>query len=187
MMLKDWLEVIDYRISEGYDYQWRCFGDLAHGLTHWDDSNQDNPSFTLIFDRGDQTVYQMEVWDYNNSKVYRWTNPNYRAEFEDECRIHNIDNMAYDNVPFTDLETEEDWFEKARAIYNGETYDTRVKIPVDFTDEELLTYMKLAHERDMTFNEFVEEAIRNLINEYERDPEGTKQRTEGWKREKGLL
>jgi hypothetical protein len=27
--------------------------------------------------------------------------------------------------------------------------------------------MKLAHERDMTFNEFVEEALRHAISEYE--------------------
>jgi hypothetical protein len=187
MLLKDWLELIDYRITEGYDYQWQCFGGLAHGLTHWDDSEQDNPSFTIIFDRGDQTVYQMEAWDYRNNRVYRWTNPNYKAEFDDECRIKNVDNMAYDSVPFTDLEVEDDFFEKAQAIYDCEDYDNRVKVPVNFTDEELLTYMKLAHDRDITFNQLVEEALRAAMDEMDRDPEGFKQRAEGWKHEKGLL
>jgi hypothetical protein len=36
-------------------------------------------------------------------------------------------------------------------------------MPVDFSDEELLTYMKMAHDRDMTFNQFVEEALRQAI------------------------
>jgi hypothetical protein len=36
---------------------------------------------------------------------------------------------------------------------------------MDFTDQELLTYMKLAHERDMTFNELVEQALRHAIAE----------------------
>lgn len=187
MILKDWLEIVDYRITEGYEYTWNCFGGIAHGLSHWDDADQDNPSFSIIFDRGDQTVYQMEAHDYRNKRSYRWTNPNYRDEYADECRVHNIDDVAYDGVSFVDLETEEDWINKAKAIYNGEEYDTRVSIPVDFTDEELLTYMKLAHERDMTFNQFVEEAIRNMIAEYERNPESLKQRAESWKNEKGIL
>jgi DNA-binding transcriptional regulator YhcF (GntR family) len=40
-------------------------------------------------------------------------------------------------------------------------------VPVDFSDEDLLQYMKLAHERDMTFNELVEEALRFAIDEFE--------------------
>jgi hypothetical protein len=41
--------------------------------------------------------------------------------------------------------------------------------------------MKLAHERDMTFNQFVEEALREVIEDYKRDPEGMKARTDRWK------
>ncbi len=36
-------------------------------------------------------------------------------------------------------------------------------IDVDFSDEELLQYMKLAHEQDITFNKFVENALRAAI------------------------
>jgi hypothetical protein len=36
--------------------------------------------------------------------------------------------------------------------------------------------MKLAHERDMTFNHFVEEALRNAIEDYKSNPEEMKQR-----------
>jgi len=43
--------------------------------------------------------------------------------------------------------------------------DDRVDIEVDFTDEELLTYMKLAHEQDITFNQFVEQALRRFLDE----------------------
>ena len=68
-----------------------------------------------------------------------------------------------EEVKYVDLETEQDWIEKARAIYLGEEYDSRVQVPIDFSDEELLRYMKMAHERDMTFNAFVEEALREAI------------------------
>lgn len=47
--------------------------------------------------------------------------------------------------------------------------DNRIEVEVDFTDEELLTYMKMAHEQDITFNQFVEQAIQRLIDENKAD------------------
>jgi len=47
--------------------------------------------------------------------------------------------------------------------------DDRVDIEVNFTDEELLTYMKMAHEQDITFNQFVEQAIKRFIDERENE------------------
>lgn len=38
-------------------------------------------------------------------------------------------------------------------------------VELDFNDEELLLYMKLAHERDITFNKFIEIALRRVIEE----------------------
>ena len=38
-------------------------------------------------------------------------------------------------------------------------------IELDFDDEELLRYMKFAHEKNITFNELCEEAIKEKINE----------------------
>ena len=67
------------------------------------------------------------------------------------------------------------------AIRAGEEYDTRVSVPVDFSDEELLKYMKIAHDRDITFNQLVEEALRAAIDEFNRDPEAAKARAEQWK------
>ena len=48
---------------------------------------------------------------------------------------------------------------------NKPVEDDRAEIEVNFTDEELLTYMKLAHEQDITFNQLVERAIRRFIEE----------------------
>ena len=89
--------------------------------------------------------------------------------------------------PTIDLETKEDWLEKANAIVEGLDYDTRVSVPLELSDEDLLTYMKAAHERDMTFNQFVEEAIRQAAKDHEQDPEGFKQRMNRWKNEKSIL
>jgi collagenase-like PrtC family protease len=65
-----------------------------------------------------------------------------------------------------DLDVVDDFIQKALAIKAGEDYDTRVSVPVDFTDEELLAYMKIAHERDITFNQLIEDALREAIKTY---------------------
>jgi hypothetical protein len=41
--------------------------------------------------------------------------------------------------------------------------------------------MKLAHERDMTFNQLIEQALREAIEEHKRDPDGMKSKIEQWK------
>jgi len=45
------------------------------------------------------------------------------------------------------------------------TSPSRAEIEVDFTDEELLTYMKRAHELDITFNQFVEQVLQQFLDE----------------------
>jgi hypothetical protein len=180
--LKDFMEAVDYRITEGSNYQWQCFGPDAYSLDSWN-GEQDGHTVTIIFDTRDQTVYQAMVYDYARERAYRMTNPNFKEDFDAECEDRDVLDMAWERddgspVKYVDLDVEEDFLEKARAIVNEEDYDTRVKVPVEFSDEELLKYMKMAHERDMTFNEFVEEALKEAIAEHKKDPEGYKSRAQ---------
>ena len=46
-----------------------------------------------------------------------------------------------------------------------EKADDREVIPVDLSDHEFLTIAKLAHERDITFNQMVEAILWNYIKE----------------------
>ena len=79
------------------------------------------------------------------------------------------------------MEVEDDWIQKALAVVAGEEYDIRVQVPLDLDKETIYEFMMLAHERDMTLNELVEEALRQAIAEFERDPEGMKAKAEKWK------
>lgn len=165
--LKDFMQTVDYRITEGSDYCWECFGSNAYRLDSWN-GDQDGHSVSVVFDTRTQVVYQMSAYDYTNQRAYRWTNPDWRDVHDEESEHRGVDaNQAWDDVNYVDLDVEEDFLEKAQAIVNEEEYDTRVQIPVDFSDEELLTYMKMAHDRDMTFNEFVEEALRSAIENHQ--------------------
>lgn len=164
--LKDFMETVNYRITEGSEYQWSCYGSTAYCLDSWN-GEQDGHSLTVIFDTQTQEVYEAQAHDYRNNRAYRLINPDYKFGHDDEAAGRGIDKSeAWDDLKYVDLEVEEDWLEKARAIVAEEDYDTRVRIPVEFTDDELLTYMKMAHDRDMTFNQFVEEALKAAIDEF---------------------
>jgi hypothetical protein len=95
-------------------------------------------------------------------------NPKNQEKHEKEALARNVNlNEAWDECDYVDLDVVDDFTQKALAIRAGEPYDTRVQVEVDFSDEDLLQYMKIAHERDITFNELVEQALRNAISEYD--------------------
>lgn len=182
--LKQWMEVVNYRITEGSEWYSQAFGHNAHCLSAWNGVHGTGGwSLNIVFDTETQLVYQVEACDYTNDRAYRMINPLYKEAHDREAK--NIEyanaNQAWDDVDYTDLEVDEDWLDKATAIVDGDDYDTRIQVPIDFTDEELLKYMKMAHERDMTFNQFVEEALRHAIEEFNRDPEGMKSRAQNFK------
>jgi hypothetical protein len=163
--LKDFMETVDYKITEGSEYCWRCYGDNAYRLDSWN-QDQEGHTVSIIFDTRTHVVYEATAYDYSRERAYRLINPDYKDAHSQEATSRDIlENQAWDDVDYVDLETDQDFLEKAQAIAANEDYDTRVQVPVDFTDEELLIYMKMAHERDMTFNQFIETALRQVIDE----------------------
>lgn len=166
LTLKEWMEVIDYRITEGSDYCWTCFGNKPYTLSSWN-GEHDGYSFNITFDTETQVVYMVESCDYKHNRAYRLINPDWVNAYNDYADRENPEykNVAWDNVDYVDLEVDDDWIQKALAIKAGENYDTRVSVPVDFTDEELFKYMKMAHEHDMSLNQFIEQALRKVIEQ----------------------
>jgi hypothetical protein len=163
MWLKDWMEIVEYRITEGSDYGWQCYGPNVHMLDSWN-GEQDGYSFSVIFDTKNQTVYEVQAHDYTNQRAYRWINPDFKKKHRKESKHKNVlESQAWDDVDYTDLEVEEDWLEKAAAIYMGIDYDTRVQMPLDLPEEDMFLMMKMAHEKDMTLNKFVEDLLRQYI------------------------
>lgn len=176
--VKEFMEVVDYRITEGSDYGWDCFGSHAYTLSSWN-GEHDGHSFNIVFDTEHQTVYQVEAFDYAHNRAYRLMHPDCVEDYRKESSLRNIDpDEALDEIRFVDLETVEDFIEKAQAIIAGEDYDTRVSIPLNIPQDDLLIIFKAAHERDMTLNEFVEEALKTMIADFEHDPEEFKARAQ---------
>jgi hypothetical protein len=186
--LKDFMETVDYRITEGSDYGWNCYGYDAYMLDSWN-GEQDGHSLTIIFDTKTQTVYEVQAHDYVYNRAYRMINPDFKHEHDAENTRRGCDDQAWDDVAYVDLDVDDDFFQKCLAIREGEDYDTRVSVPVDFTDAEFMLYAKMAHERDITLNQLIEEALRAAIEDV-RAGKLTKKQAKAWRkaqREKDLL
>ena len=164
--LKEWMELVNYRITEGSDYGWQCYGPDAHVLDSWN-GDQNGHSFSVIFDTKTQEVYEVQAHDYVHNRAYRLINPAFKSDHDSEADERGISiNEAWDDVNYIDLDVDDDFIQKGLAIREGEDYDTRVQIQVEFSDDELLNYMKIAHDRDITFNQLVEIALQEAIDQH---------------------
>ena len=165
--MKEWMELVDYRITEGSDYQWQSYGHDAYMLDSWN-GEQDGHSFTVIFDTKTQTVYEVQAHDYVHQRAYRMINPDFQKKNKKEARKRGVNkDEAWDDVNYTDLEVDDDFIQKCLAIKEGEDYDTRVSVPLDLGDDEMFELMKMAHEQDLTLNQLVEQLLRRVIEEEE--------------------
>ena len=163
--VKDFMELVEYRITEGDSYLWKCFGDSAFSLSAWN-GDHDGWSMNMVFDTKDQTVYVVEVCDYARDRAYRMINPNYKMVHDAEALSRGVDfKQAWDDVNYVDLDTVEDFVEKAEAIRDGEDYDNRVDVPLTVPDDVLFELMKRAHEQDITLNQLVEQILWTAIED----------------------
>lgn len=168
--IRDFMETVNYRITEGSEFGWQCFGPNTYQLDSWD-GDQDGITCGIVFDTTTQVVYQMEAHDYGNQRSYRWTHPEFRERYTTDAQNHGVmhDSVeyAYDHVPFTDLEVSEDMLDKARAIVAGKPYDTRVQVEIELKDHEWVKLMRLAHEEDITLNQMVEKILDRAVREHQ--------------------
>lgn len=168
MKLEQVLKAANYAVTGGSEYYWSCWADARYI-----DFESEFSHASAIYSTVDQTIYQFEVnakEDDAGTTAYRWLNPDFKQAYLDEAKTRGCDpDQAWDDVKWKDTDDEDDILEKVNAIMEGREFDARSTIRVNFTDEELLTYMKLAHELDITFNAFVERALVELIAKYDND------------------
>ena len=171
MQLSEINNIFQHKITSGGEYLWNCYpspwtidytSKYAHG--------------TVIFDTVTQRVYEVNVspaadaYGATEPKPYRYIDPAYREAYTLEAKKRNVDpSEAWDDVKWVDLETEEDFLDKAHKMFDGDSFDTRIQVPIDLDNDTMLKLCMEAHKRDITLNEMVEILLRNVIAEHERN------------------
>jgi hypothetical protein len=159
--IKDCLELINYNILFCEDFHWKCYGDNIKII------NAVSITGTIIFMYSVDTkeVIEIQAWDDIENYQYRWIHPGYIESYIEESTDRNVNyKLSVDDNKFIDIEIIDDILEKVSEIYNNKVYDTRVSIPLDFSEEELFQVMKLAHESDVTLNQYIEKILLTVIN-----------------------
>ena len=162
MKLNEVNEALDHKITSGSEYHWNCYPDGRYL-----DYESDFAHVSVLYSTTDQTVYQAEVsvkreaWD-EDKKPYRWLNPDHKDAYYAESKKRNVDpNQAWDDVKWIDLEADEDFLEKAKAMFNGDYWGTRSQVPLDLDDDLILKLAMEAHSRDITLNKMVEIVLKH--------------------------
>jgi hypothetical protein len=168
MQLSEVNNIFQHKITSGSDYGWDCYG-----ANTWSIDYTSKYAFGyVIFDTVTQRVYEVNVtpafgaWGTveHEPKPYRYIDVDYRLSHDTEAKDRNVDaNQAWDDTNWVDLETEEDFIEKATKMFNGQGFDTRIQVPVELDDDTLLKLTMEAHKRDITLNKLIEEILRELI------------------------
>ena len=186
LTLKEWMELVDYRITEGGNYGWQCYGHDAHMLDSWN-GDQEGYSFTVIFDTKTQVVYEVQAHDYVHSRAYRMINEDFQKKNKKEAKRRGINkDEAWDEVNYIDLEVDDDFIQKCLAIRAGEDYSTDISVPIDLPDNLLLEAAINAHRQNITLNEYINNALRDLVNEFKNNPEELLALADRWKEENDL-
>jgi len=166
--IKDFMECVEYKISDGYEYQWGCYGPNARAMSYDNGKQGDENSIVyIVFDTKTQFVYEMQAWDGHNNKEYRWIHPGYIEGHAAEAKRRGIDfKESCEFSKFVDLELPEDMLEKASAIYREEDYDERIMVRLDLDQDSLFLLMEMAHEADLSLNQFVEHILREDMKKH---------------------
>ena len=165
--IKEFMEIVDYKITEGSDFCWQCYGPDAYRLDSWN-QDQDGHSVSIVFDTKTHVVYEATAYDYKRTRAYRLINPDFAQAHRDEAKDRDVnENQAWDDVNYVDLDIDDNFIQKALAIVADEDYDTRVDMPLELPEDQLFELMKMAHERDITLNQLVEDLLKQFIADAE--------------------
>ena len=159
------MELVDYKITEGSDYGWSCYGPHSYTLDSWNGVHgKGGFSFSITFSTKSQKVYEVSVCDYTNDRAYRMINPKFQKKHDNEAIDRGVNlNEAWDECDYVNLDVVDDFIQKCLAIKAGEVYDTRVSVPLDLPDDQMFELMTKAHEADMTLNAYVEMILKKVI------------------------
>ena len=118
MKLHEFLKATKYKITDGFEYQWECYGLNAFSISReFSRNNNFVYSASCIFDTKSQNLFEVSFWDYKKRKTYRWIKRSFFKAYKSECKKRNVSfSMASDNMKYEDV-----YFNKIISIIKKST------------------------------------------------------------------
>lgn len=165
LTIEDFLKATKYHVKDSGLYLWNCYPEECMIMECYKDTRSWYAS--IVFGIESLTVYQADMRpDPDTDIMYRITHPDFVEAYKNEEQERREKGFLFeDETEYVDLEVPEDFIQKLTAVVEGKPFDDRVVISLDISDEDFLFLAKQAHERDITFNEYVAELITNYVEE----------------------
>lgn len=96
--LGDYLTAINYKVNEGGEFGWNCFGPNAFEYTHDKPCEYD---FSIVFDTIDRYVYMVVLSTMD--KTYQWVDENFSLAYQVEYKIFQSKLGFNDDENLTDF------------------------------------------------------------------------------------
>ncbi len=164
MNISDFLIAINYNIQECVKYQWDSFGPNALITNYWNQQHDETGvDISAVFDGCTQQVYKIDACCSRTDCVYQWVNPNYLQAYHTEFEKKSV------NLPeekkLVNIADDDQMMMICKTLYSGQEYNHKVSIDIDLPDDLLFKSLMMAHEQDITFNEYVSKVLDSYINE----------------------
>lgn len=119
-----------------------------------------------MFDTVTQVVYEVSICEFKHDISYRLVNPTYADALKALAGVKgDAWSAAYDGVEFTDFSTVDAFIEAASVLLQHKVA-TMSSIELDLEDDLVYSLMKMAHERDITFNQLITEILLEYVDKF---------------------
>lgn len=160
MHIQKIFETVGYRIEQSNPFLYQCFGmdnPRIYDYVNIDEETAGN--FTADING---RVYEVIAEIPEIGVCYRWVDPEFRDSAFRESLNRGLDpSIAWDNIKFTEVFSEDSILVKVNAICNKIHFNNLGLQPTEISDAYFLKVAKMAAERDVTFNKMVEILIKN--------------------------
>lgn len=163
--LKKFLKAIDHRIVEGAEFQWSCYGPDARML----DTRTEYGEASCVYDSITQFLYEVNAHDsLGRKESFRWVHKDYREVMKAEAKQRGLDHKEFlEGEKWSDTDSLEDMLDKVYGIINNRRFDHNVVMEFDLDEATLADLQRAALIRNQTVDDFIEDALRAVIEKEE--------------------
>ena len=104
--IKDWLEGVQYRVSDVWDFNWDCFGKNVMGIeSDWGCDEGGGRTYTITYDNCTLEVFEVCSYSQDDETALRWINPKYKKAYFAEEKRRGMTDITH----FTEVNSPRGW------------------------------------------------------------------------------
>jgi hypothetical protein len=104
MQINRYLRTIEYGVTEGSEFLWKCYGNDAWCIS--------STNTNAVFDRKTGVLYEIALDIEDENLHFRWVNPDFVKTYVKESKSKGFDPwQAYDDVRYTQIKDDQSMFE----------------------------------------------------------------------------